>query len=118
MITRFIPGPLPGRNEQEAAARTHYHTAAQLKDLWTSHVARIFAGSGQRYNRVKVHFRFLEPNRRRDPDNIIAAMKYILDGIVAADIIKKDGWTQIAGLTFEWEVVERDPGVIVTVTEV
>lgn len=43
----------------------------------------------------------IEPNRRRDPDNIMAAQKFILDGMVQAGIIEDDGWRHI------WSIKHR-----------
>ena len=46
----------------------------------------------------------------------MVAKKYILDGLIIAGLLKKDGWNEIAGFTDTWEVGE--PGVWVEVREV
>lgn len=69
---------------------------------------------------VIVEFHWIEINKKRDPDNFIFAKKFILDGMVKAGVIPKDGWNNIAGFGGEtWEAQpDTNGGVIVTVTEV
>lgn len=38
----------------------------------------------------EIYIIFTEPNRKRDVDNVYSAMKYILDGLKNARIIKDD----------------------------
>lgn len=48
--------------------------------------------------RVWLVFRWYEPHRRRDPDNVAAGgRKLILDGLVRAGILQGDGWRYIDG---------------------
>jgi len=42
-------------------------------------------------------FTWIEPNRKRDPDNIAAGRKFIFDSLVAAGILKSDGWSCVGG---------------------
>lgn len=69
---------------------------------------------------VNLQFVWIEPNRKRDPDNIVAARKMILDALVNSDIIPNDGWKHIETFADTWEVAKKDerPGVIVTIMEV
>lgn len=56
---------------------------------------------------IEINFLYLEPNRKRDPDNIISAKKFILDGMVNAGMIPND--TQRFIKFFgqdEWDVVK------------
>ena len=108
----FIPGPMPGRNEQEKAARSHYHAAASMKKKWTNHCARFFEAKD--LGKVDIECLFAEKNKRRDPDNISSgAIKYILDGMIKAGALKNDGWKQINSLTFDFIVDKDNPGVYV-----
>ena len=68
---------------------------------------------------VIVSFHWIEINKKRDPDNFIFAKKFLLDGMVKAGLIPKDGWSHIAGFGGEtWESrPETNGGVIVTVQE-
>ena len=65
---------------------------------------------------VHIAFRFVEKDRRRDPDNVAAgARKMILDGLVLAGVLKGDGWAHVAGWTDTFEVGDQ-PGVSVTIS--
>jgi hypothetical protein len=69
---------------------------------------------------VIVEFHWIEINKKRDPDNFVFAKKFILDGMVKAGLIPKDGWNNISGFGQEsWEArPDTNGGVIVKVTEV
>jgi len=112
-LVKFIPGPLPGRNEAEAAARSNRYKAAKMKHDWTLHCQCAVCGNCKPFDRVKVNLIWVEKNRRRDPDNIMGGIKYVLDGIVNAGILKNDGWKQIASIENKFET-GINPGVWVT----
>jgi len=42
-------------------------------------------------------FTWIEKDRKRDPDNIAAGRKFIFDSLVAAGILKSDGWSCVGG---------------------
>jgi len=54
--------------------------------------------------RVVIEFRWFERDRRRDPDNIAAGRKFILDGLVAAGVLKGDGWRYVQSWTDRFDV--------------
>ena len=54
--------------------------------------------------RCEYLFTWFEPTRRRDPDNIAFAKKFIFDGLIQAGIIKGDGWKQVAGFADRFQV--------------
>ena len=112
-LVRFIPGPLPGRNESEAAARSNRYKAAKMKYDWTLRCACAVGGSGCCFDRVALKLTWVEKTKRRDPDNIMGGIKYVLDGIVKAGILKNDGWKQVAAIENKFET-GINPGVWVT----
>lgn len=67
--------------------------------------------------RARFDFRWVCPDRRHNPDNIAAAKKFILDGLVKAKVIRNDGWGEVAGFSDTWELGEP-AGVEVTITPV
>lgn len=89
----IITGRLPGRNEAENAARTSWATGANLKKTNTERV--YWECKAQRLEPVKgmahITVTFYEKDYRRDTDNILGGLKYILDGLVNAGIIVDDG---------------------------
>jgi hypothetical protein len=112
----WIPRRAPSLNELMQAKSTTYgkgkvRTDAynKLKASWagTVKLCAIQGGSPEYWSfaRCSVHFWLVEPDRRRDPDNIAAgASKLILDGLVKAGVIDGDGWEHITGLSFSWRV--------------
>jgi Holliday junction resolvase RusA-like endonuclease len=66
---------------------------------------------------IAVTCRWYCKDKRRDPDNIGSAVKYILDGLVSAKIIPNDGWRQIGRIVHEYEQ-SKDDGVIVTLEQI
>jgi hypothetical protein len=124
----WVPGPLPGMNEMIAAAKGsggRGRAYSTMKRDLTAVVAGVatraqiprFAG------RVLLDFRWYEPNRKRDCDNVAAARKFVLDGLVAAGVLKGDGWRYVQSWTDRFDVAgvdgqSRGPGVAVTIWDV
>lgn len=65
---------------------------------------------------LSVHFHWIVPNARKDPDNIAFAKKFILDGLVSASVIPNDTQKTIKEFRDTFEVGE--PMVIITITNV
>ena len=59
-------------------------------------------------------FLWVAKNKRKDPDNICFAKKYILDGLVAAGILPTDGWNHVSGFRDEFDISPDNPRTIVT----
>jgi hypothetical protein len=121
----WVPGPLPGINEIVEAAKGAGGTGTRyssLKARWTNDIA-LLAKVAHIPHMERVHLTFLwwERDRRRDPDNICGGgRKLVLDGLVRAGVIAKDGWKQLAGPDAGW-VDSFDvgrPGVEVLIREV
>lgn len=59
---------------------------------------------------IKLHYRFYEPNRKRDLDNIMSfAMKVTQDSLVLAGVLENDGWNQIYGISADFFVDAANP---------
>lgn len=53
----------------------------------------------------------LEPNRKRDPDNITSgAFKIILDSLSSCGVLAGDGWAEILGLAGYWDYIPGKVG--------
>ena len=108
--TLWVPGPLPGMNDLIAAAKGAGGTGrgyAKLKKQWTQDVwawakeARLPSFP----RRVILSFHWFERERRRDPDNVAAGgRKLILDGLVAAGVLRGDGWRYIQSWSDRFDV--------------
>ena len=66
-------------------------------------------------DRADIDFVWVERNRKRDPDNIRFAAKYILDGLVKTGVLPGDGWAHVGSLSDKF-TVGRSPGVSVGIT--
>lgn len=115
--TLCVETPLPGLNELIAAAkagRGKCNAYARLKDKY-SRIIALYARSQQlRPINGKPYFVFfwIEPDRRRDPDNIAAGgRKIILDALTELGIITGDGWKHISGWHDNFEIDKKQPGV-------
>lgn len=68
-------------------------------------------------NKVNVSFIWIEPNMKRDKDNISFAKKFILDALVTMKIIPNDNWRWINNLSDRFAVNKSNPRIIVTLDD-
>jgi Holliday junction resolvase RusA-like endonuclease len=93
-----------------------YQPYAQMKEKYTNMVAWV-AARMPKFNKIDVAITWVEPNMRRDPDNITAAQKFILDGLVRAGIIKDDSQKYVNSIIHRFKVDKRNPRVEVVLEE-
>ena len=122
-VMLVIPGRLPGLNEYVAAERSSSgkHLAARMKrDVETAIQWCIWAQlKGVRFERpVRMEYRWVEENRKRDKDNIAFAKKFVQDSLVAAGVLPNDGWRWIVSFSDSFTVDREHPRVEVLITEV
>lgn len=119
--TIWIPGPLPGMNELIAAAKGTGGRGigySRMKREWKDVVQAIAQATKMPCfpGRVVMVWRWTERDRRRDPDNVAAGgRKLILDGLVAAGVLKGDGWRFVQSWTDRFDVDPARPGVHITI---
>jgi len=117
----IIPGRLNGLNDYIAAERTNRYKAAKMKRtdmdtvLWAAKgCLRGWKASG----RVWMHYKWYEPNSKRDMDNISSyGRKIIQDALVEGHYLRNDGWKDIAGFDDEFYVDNKLPRVEVWIEE-
>lgn len=121
MIQTFdIPGRLDGLNEYVKACRSNARYGGRVKrqnqDIvcYAINAARLKPMNGK----VHVSICWVEPNMRRDKDNISSGKKYILDALVELGIIKNDGWKEIDGFTETFKVNKSNPHITVTLKNI
>lgn len=116
----IIPGRLPGVNEHVKACNTNYRAGnrlkrdAQEKIGWAIKQAKITPIKRPFF----LHCTWIEPNMKRDKDNIRFGVKYILDAMQQMDVIANDGWKEVIGFTDTFKVNKNDPRVIVEIEEI
>jgi len=67
---------------------------------------------------VAIEYHWVEPNKRRDLDNIAFAKKFINDALVKIGILKGDGWRDIVALKDTFAFESRNPRVEILIREV
>lgn len=114
-----IPGRLPGLNEWTDACRSHAQQGGRMKREaqdrigWCIRQARLRPMAGK----VDVRITWVEPNMRRDKDNIHCGTKFVLDALVEQGILVNDNWTYIGDLAYSYAVNRAEPKVIVELEE-
>lgn len=114
-----IRGKLIGLNEYVNDCRRNKYAAAKIKKetqtaiCWEIKRHRIKPFK----NPVDVHITWIEPNMKRDKDNISFAKKFILDSLVKMKIIENDNWKWINGLSDKFLVNRSNPRIIVTLND-
>lgn len=89
-----------------------------MKARWTDAVA--WAAKAAKIRPLKkalFRFSWHEAHRRRDPDNIIAGTKFVLDGLVKVGVLENDGWSQVLLMEHAFYVRPESLGVEVTLYE-
>ena len=118
MRQRFeIPGKLPSLNDYVDVCRRNPYVGNKAKQRTQDEVMLAIKAARLKPMRapVSVSFEWVEPDMRRDKDNISSAKKYILDALVESGVISNDNWKWIAGnLPDSYKVNKQNPRVIVT----
>ena len=115
-----IEGRLPGLNEMIDAAKQgkgKYQPYALMKEEYTNMITWI-AKKLPKYEKVALIITWYEPDRRRDPDNIMAGQKFILDGMVQAGTIPNDSQKYISGIIHRFRVDKQNPRVEVEIVDI
>lgn len=91
-VTLTYNGRLPSANDLIAINRVNRYSGAALKKRYTQELARCFESQTKaRFtNHVTCKVDFYEDSMRRDDDNVISGLKYVMDGLVEAKIIRDD----------------------------
>lgn len=116
-----VPGKLPSLNDYVSACRCNPYKGAKAKKDAQDAVAWAIKAARLKPMRppVTVGFTWVEPDMRRDKDNISSAKKYVLDALVECGVIPDDNWKCIAGnLPDQYKVNKANPRVIVELEEV
>lgn len=111
MLSFTLAGHPPSPN---ATLRQHFMVKARDRAAWRSaaHGAALQAmrdaGNGDDYPLARVRIRvvlIVPDRRRRDPDNVVASAKNLIDGLVDAGVIRDDSFAVVVDLA-----VSSEPG--------
>ena len=118
-ITFFLDFQLPTLNEMIRTARGNKYAAAAQKKKYTDLVAMeiMVQTMCPYFDAISLDITWIETKKKRDPDNVFAAVKFILDGIKASDIVDDDDRDHVASITNRI-VVSDSRGVLVRIISV
>jgi len=97
-------------NSYIRAERANKYYSAKIKKEQTEMVGWIAKGL-KLTPPLHITFNWFCKNKRKDPDNIAFAKKFILDGLVMVGVLTNDGWGEIAGFTDVFKVDKKNPRV-------
>jgi len=121
MKTLVIDGQLPNLNEYTRACRGNKFLGAKMKknaEEWITIFIKQQLKDIHFEGTVELAFRWYEPNKKRDLDNICFAKKFILDSLVSNGIIVADGWKGVIGFTDHFFVDKENPRIEVDIKKV
>lgn len=115
--TVTIRGRLPALNEYTDACRKNRYEAAKMK----RDAEELIIWQIKRMKPIKspviINLTWIEANRRRDPDNVRFAVKFILDAFQKAKKIPNDNSKYIIGFSDRYDYSTGDYGVIIEIQE-
>jgi len=113
----FIPGEFTQLNDYIRVERGSMHGAADIKQAETLRAYAACDGlpSPASYP-VTVTLTWFREDRRTDPDNIGFAVKFVLDGLVKAGVLRDDGMDEIESITHRYRIDKSNPGVAVLIS--
>ena len=107
----IVRGAMPNLNTVIAATKRHWSHYSKEKKMWTQTVR--MEALAQKMTPVTqpvwVRSEYYSKNRRADPDGIRIAAKYILDGLVEANVLPDDSQKWIIGFVDRFSVDKDDP---------
>lgn len=117
-----INGRLDNMNDYTRACRTNQYKGAKMKQKNEAVVIRAILEQLGRLRITKpviIRYRWYEPNKRRDLDNISSfGRKVIQDALVQTKVLRDDGWSYIIGFQDAFFVDKESPRIEVEIEEV
>jgi len=108
MMEKFVFPLPPTLNEIIGTARSNIYASAKEKRAWTNTIAVKCFGRKRFPDRVWIEFVWKIKNFRRDPDNVSAAAKFVMDGLVEGGIIQDDSLKFIMSPVLHWYEKGKD----------
>lgn len=114
-----IDGALCDLNTYINKERMNKFAAASIKKKMTEKCIKAARNLPLNYfDKIYLTFTWVCKDKKKDPDNIAFAKKFILDGLVRAKVIANDGWNNIIGFKDEFFCEPKEEErVIITIEE-
>jgi Holliday junction resolvase RusA-like endonuclease len=112
-----IPFKLPSLNQYINECRKNRYAGANMKRNIEQDIG-FYINTLPKYQKpIKIHFHWIEGNKKRDLDNVCFAKKFILDSMVKSGKLKDDNRNYVTGFTDTFEYGDETK-VILEITEV
>ena len=108
---------LPSLNDYTKWCRGNKYLAAKRKTEIEAAIGLYLAEMPKYDNPIKIHFTWVEGNKRRDLDNVCFSKKFILDAMVKYGKLKDDNRRFVTAFTDTFEYGDRTK-VILEIEEV
>ena len=120
IVDFFIPGEFTTLNQFIAQTNSNRHAGAEVKKAETNRVR--FCAIENRIPEiteypVDLHLTWYRKNQKSDPDNIAFAIKFVLDGLQTAGVLRQDTWACVKSITHEFRVDKQNPGVSIAISK-
>lgn len=112
-----IPFRLPSLNQYINECRKNRYAGAKMKKDVDEDIGWYINTLPKYKNPIRIHFHWVEENKRRDFDNICFAKKFILDSMVKAGKLKDDNRNYVVGFEDSFEYA-KESKVILEIEEV
>ena len=112
-----IPMKLPSLNDYIRVCRTNKFQGAQFKRDLEERISYYLLKIPEYKNPIKIHFLWVEGNKKRDLDNVCFAKKFILDAMVKLGKLKDDNRKYVVGFTDEFKY-SNETKVILEIEEI
>jgi Holliday junction resolvase RusA-like endonuclease len=117
IYTVTIPGRLPSCNDYIGACRTNRYAGAKMKKDAQSMIIWYLAKLPKFEKPIRLHFFWIEPNSKRDYDNIAWGKKFVLDALQEAGKLPNDNRKFVVGFSDEFGVDKDDPRIEILIEE-
>lgn len=112
-----IPFRLPSLNEYIRVCRTNPYKASKYKKDLENDIG-IFINHIPVFDKpIKIHFHWVEENKKRDLDNICASKKFILDAMVKFGKLANDNRKCVTAFTDTFSY-DKESKVIIEIEEI
>ncbi len=102
-----IPFRLPSLNQYINECRKNKYAGANMKRAVEKDIGW-YINKLPKYNKpIRIHFHWVEENKKRDLDNVFFAKKFILDSMVKAGKLKNDNRNCIKGFIDTYEYAKE-----------
>lgn len=102
-----IDTKLPSLNDYIRVCRTNKFMAAKYKAAREQEIGLYLMKMPRWTKPIKIHFHWIEGNKRRDLDNICFAKKFILDAMVKYEKLKDDNRKCVCAFTDTFEYGDK-----------